>query len=123
MMMRQLNLVIILGLFLFSCGRIMNSSSADKSTYSPAADGTPQHKAALEIISNKCAECHGEWLTKTDAQFVSDGLIVPQNPTSSLIYYRNQLGPGPNNNMPTGGRPAVTTSELQTISDWINSVN
>ena len=121
--MRKLNLVLILGLFLFSCGRIINSSSSDESTYSPRATGSAQHEAALTIISAKCAECHGEWLTKSDAQFVSDGLIVPQNPTSSLIYYRNQLGPGPNNNMPTGGRPAMTTTELQTISDWINSVN
>jgi uncharacterized membrane protein len=122
-MMRKLNLVLILGLFLFSCGRIINSSSSDEATYSPRAAGSPQHEAALAIISAKCAECHGEWLTKSDAQFVSDGLIVPQNPTASLIYYRNQLGPGPNNNMPTGGRSAMTSAELQTISDWINAVN
>ncbi len=121
--MTKLNLVLILGLFLFSCGRIKNSSSADESTYSPRAAGSPQHEAAIAIISAKCAECHGEWLTKSDAEFVSLGLLVPQNPTASSIYYRNTLGPGPKNNMPDGGRPAMTTSELQTISDWINSVN
>jgi len=121
--MKKLNLVFILGLFLLSCGRIVNSSSADEATYSPRASGTPQHNAAIEIISAKCAECHGEWLTKSDAQFVALGLIVGQSPTASPIYYRNQLGPGPSNNMPTGGRSAMTSTELQTISDWVNSVN
>lgn len=121
--MKRLSLVFILGLLVFSCGRIRNSSSTDESEYSPRAEGTPQHNKALEIISAKCAECHGEWLTKSDAQFVALGLIVPQNPTGSPIYFRNQLGPGPNNNMPTGGRAALTSAEMQSISDWITSVN
>lgn len=123
MMISKLSLIFILGLFFLSCGRIQNSSSTDSATYSPLTSGTPEHNEAIAIIGAKCAECHGEWLKYTDAQFVSLGLITPQNPTASSIYYRNQLGPGPSNNMPTGGRSAMTSTELQTISTWINSIN
>lgn len=120
--MRTLSFILILGLLLSSCGRIENSSSQDKALYSPRTAGSPQHEAAVAIISAKCAECHGSWVSYSDEEFVSTGLVVAQNPTASSIYYRNQLGPGPRNNMPTQGRPAMTTDELQTISIWINTI-
>ncbi len=108
-------------LALFSCGRIYNSSTPDKAAYSPRSAGTPQYEAAQAIIVAKCSECHGQWNGYSERDYISNNLIVAQDPTNSSVYFRNQLGPGPQNNMPTQGRPAMTADELQTISDWINS--
>ncbi len=117
-----MKLALLLSLVLFSCGRIENSSSQDKALYQPRTSGSELHERAIEIISAKCATCHASWTALSDTDFVATGLLIPQNPTGSKIYYRNLLGPGPNNNMPSGGGPAVTVDELQKISDWINSV-
>lgn len=106
-----------------SCGKVENSSSQDRALYSARVNGSPQYGEAIAIISAKCAECHASWVGFSESDFVQAGLVVPQNPTASKVYYRNQLGPGPSNNMPSGGRPAMTASELQTVADWINSVN
>lgn len=121
--MSRINLVFILGLSLLSCGRIENSSSQDKALYSPRAGGSAQYEAAVAIIAAKCAECHGAWMSYTDSDYVMTGLVIPNNPTGSKIYYRNQLGPGPQNNMPSQGRPAATSDEMQTLATWINSIS
>ncbi len=117
--------VILFILFLstiFSCGRIENSSSQDSSVYSARVTGSPQFEAAVAIIIPKCSECHASWTGLSESSYVSSGLVVAKNPTASKVYYRNQLGPGPQNNMPSQGRPAMTAAELQTIADWINSI-
>jgi uncharacterized membrane protein len=119
----KLSLVFILSLIILSCGRVENSSSQDRARYSPNMGGSAEFQAALAVLSAKCSECHGSWEGFTESEFVTAGLVVANDPTKSKVYYRNQLGPGPSNNMPDSGRPAMTSAELQTIAEWINSVN
>ncbi len=110
-------------LILFSnCGRIYNNNSQDASNYSPRPTGSAFFNSATTILVNKCSECHGNWNSYSEANFIAAGLITAQNISASPIYYRNQLAPGPNNNMPAAGRPALTTDELQILADWINSL-
>ncbi len=115
-------LLILSGVF-FSCGRIENGSSQDKATYNARpTGGSPAHEAVITILTAKCAQCHASWIPYSDADFVSSGLAIANNPTGSKIYFRNQLGPGPSNNMPYGGNAAMTPDELQTVSNWINTI-
>ena len=118
----KIKFALLLSLVFFSCGRVENSSSQDKALYQPRTTGTQAHEDAVGIIAAKCATCHASWTALSDSDFVATGLVIPQNPTGSKIYFRNLLGPGPNNNMPQFGGPAMTAAELQTISEWITSV-
>jgi uncharacterized membrane protein len=104
------------------CGRITNSSSEDKSVYTPRINGRVEFELAQAIIINKCSECHAGWTSYTESDYQLTGLVVAGNLTGSRLYYRNQLAPGPDNNMPTLGRSAMTATELQIIADWINSI-
>lgn len=113
------------GLFLsttfLSCGKIENSSSQDKYLYTPPQTGSVQFSAALTAITNKCSTCHGAWTGYSESDYIQSGLVTAQNLESSKIYYRNQnatSGPGPRN-MPSGGLPAFSAAELQSIVDWI----
>ena len=115
-------ILLFFSLISLSCGRVENSSSQDRALYSPRSGGSAQFEAALAVFSAKCSECHASWNGFSESDFVTSGLAVSHSPTTSKIYYRNQLGPGPQNNMPSGGRSAMTTSELQTVTDWINSI-
>lgn len=113
---------LVLCFLILSCGRVENSSSQDKALYNPRAGGSAQFEAAQAIFSAKCSECHASWNGFSEIDFVASGLALPRDTKNSKVFYRNQLGPGPQNNMPSGGRPAMTTAELQTISDWIASI-
>lgn len=120
----QIGIALLLLLMNFSCGKIENSSSQDRSLYSPTPEGTPQFDAASTVLSAKCSECHGSWAGFSEADFIASGLVVAQSPENSKVYYRNQdatSGVGPKN-MPTQGRSALTTAELQVVTDWINSI-
>jgi uncharacterized membrane protein len=119
--MKKLTLALPLFLLL-ACGRVENSSSQDRAIYSSRSTGSIEFEAAAAIILPKCSECHASWTAQSEADYIANGLIVPQNPNASKVYYRNQLGPGPDNNMPSQGRPAMTAAELQTIANWINSI-
>ena len=109
-----------------SCGRIQNSSSSDKFTYSPGQmAGSAEFLAAAAIIGSKCSECHGTYTTYTEADYIAAGLVVAKDLASSSIYFRNQsatVGAGPHD-MPKQGRTPMTAVELQTLADWINSIN
>lgn len=109
-----------------SCGPVENSSTADKAKFGPPIDvsgSTPLFPAVRASLS-KCQNCHGQWLSFTESQFVSNGLVVRRSPEGSSLYFRNQVsttGPGAKN-MPTMGYPAMTTAEVQTMIDWINGL-
>lgn len=110
----------------FSCGPVENSSTSDKSKYGPAIDitGSTPLFASVRTSLTKCQNCHGNWLSLTESEFISTGLVVRRSPEGSKLYYRNQqstTGPGPKN-MPTMGYPALSSTEIQTMIDWINGL-
>ncbi len=109
-----------------SCGPVENSATSDKSKFGPPIDitGSTPLFASVRASLTKCQNCHGNWLSLTESQFVSTGLVVKGSPEGSQLYFRNQLamtGPGPKN-MPTMGYPAMTSAEIQTMIDWINGL-
>lgn len=113
-------LVVIAG-----CKPVDNSAALDRTLYGPSIDtgGSPLFTAVRASLT-KCQSCHGSWLSLTEAEFVSLGLVVADSPETSKLYYRNQgaaSGPGPAN-MPNGGAVALTADELQGMIDWINSL-
>lgn len=121
--MKHLKIVFFLLILNFACGKIENSSSQDKYLYSPNTDGSLQFTAAVAVLTAKCSGCHGEWSGFSESDFILSGLVVAQSPSTSKIYYRNQgatSGVGPQN-MPTSGS-ALTGSELQVVTDWINAI-
>jgi len=122
----QLTWLTFICLGFLGCGRIQNSSSSDKFTYSPGQiTGSAEFLAAAAIIGSKCSECHGTYTTYTEADYITAGLVVAKDIASSSIYFRNQsatVGAGPHD-MPKQGRTPMTAAELQTLADWINSIN
>lgn len=118
--------VFLLALGLVSCGPVENSSSLDKVLYGSSFDlsgSTPQF-AAVRTSLAKCQACHGSWLSLKESDFKTLGLVVGGSPENSKLYYRNQgatSGPGPKN-MPNGGYPAFSVSELQNLVTWINGL-
>ncbi len=109
-----------------SCGPVENSSTLDKTLYGNSFDysgSTPQFVAVRTSLS-KCQNCHGSWLSLKEADFKTLGLVVAKSVATSKLYYRNQnaiSGPGPKN-MPNGGYPAFSSSELDDLVAWINAL-
>ncbi len=81
--------------------------------------------AAKTLFAGSCSGggCHGDYSSKTEAQFKSEGLIIAGDPDNSSIYCRQQGSTGScgSKNMPKF-QPALDASELQIISDWITAV-
>lgn len=117
---------IIVPLFLLcSCGQDFNSSSGD---FALSADNgidtsTPAGQrlsAAYNVIKNDCISCHSgyhnSWANyKTDAEWISKGLAVRGDTTSSQVYDRLKNVGG---DMPRGA-PQISDSDRQKIEDWI----
>jgi hypothetical protein len=88
---------------------------------------TAQFTAAKAIIDANCLACHngsnyGDFRNLTQDQFIQRGLVAAKNPAASKIYYRlvgASAGPGPMT-MPQGS--ALPAAQVQTIADWINSI-
>lgn len=122
---RIFSLVLAGSLMISSCGPVENSSALDESRFGPIVEipGSPLFSAVRTSL-NKCSNCHGSWLSMTEEQFISTGLVVAGSPDSSKLYYRNQgaaSGPGPHD-MPINGFPALSSAELQDMIDWINAL-
>ncbi|MBC7466774.1 MAG: hypothetical protein H7256_12345 [Bdellovibrio sp.] len=121
-----LNVSLVFGLLLPSCGPVENSSTLDKTLYGNTFDtsGASPLFTAVRTSLVKCQSCHGSWLSLAEADFKTLGLVVAKSPESSKLYYRNSgatSGPGPKT-MPNGGYPSLTNDELQGMVNWINSL-
>ncbi len=118
--------LVFLTTILNGCGPVENSSASDKAKFGPPIDisGSTPLFGAVRTSLTKCQNCHGSWLSLSETDFVSLGLVVRRSPEGSKLYYRNQLsttGPGPKN-MPTSGYPQLSSTEVQTMIDWINGL-
>jgi hypothetical protein len=85
-------------LILCSCGQDYNSNYNDRGTYADIGipPGTPLYDSYL-IFRNKCFACH-QWKDYTTSQAWVGG-TMPPDPYSQL-----------------------TTAELETVRNWINSL-
>lgn len=109
-----------------SCGPVENSASLDKTLYGPSIDisGASPLFASVRTSLTKCQTCHASWLSLSESDFKTLGLVVAGAPDSSKLYYRNSSatsGPGPRT-MPNGGYPALTPTEIQNMINWINAL-
>lgn len=112
---------------MLSCGKVDNFNSTDEFNYGEVIiSGTPQFQDAAKVIQKRCTSCHehSHWAKFTEDDYFANGLVAAQSLSDSPIYYRNKNateGDGPRN-MPTGGKPAMNATELETLVTWINSL-
>lgn len=108
-----------------ACSPVENSSSLDRALYGNVdLSGASPQFIAVRTSLQKCQACHGAWLSLKQADFLSLNLVVANSPENSKLYYRNSgvtVGPGPHN-MPSGGYPTMTATELTNMETWINSL-
>ncbi|MBX2987995.1 MAG: hypothetical protein KF802_08855 [Bdellovibrionaceae bacterium] len=109
---------------LAACGKVQNSSSQERQTYNPTLPaGSAGFVPVQSAIIQKCGGCHA-WVSWSEAQFVSNGYVVPGNPGASQLYARNigaTSGAGPRT-MPPMGQTPMTNDELGAMVAWINSL-
>ncbi len=113
--------------FIMSC-QDYNSSTSDRFKYGPLVlENNPQFQAAYPVIKSRCINCHTSnihdvWASyTTSAQYISAGLIVPNNTDDSLFirYIQNSnLSPA---TMPLNAGP-LPNDEYQILLDWINGL-
>ncbi|MGE0527984.1 MAG: hypothetical protein AB7G93_16900 [Bdellovibrionales bacterium] len=98
---------------LVGCIQTENSNSLDASTYGG--------DAARSVVGTNCSSCHA-FHTQSNEELIASGLIVAGDSQNSKLYYRLSGSDGPNGpkNMPTGG--ALSSTDLQTIKNWIDSL-
>ena len=122
--------VLLLSLFFWAtaCYENQDSSSDDAGGLTINPGDSAQFIAAKTLFAGSCAGggCHSDFSSKTEAQFVAQGFVVPGDPDSSTVYCRLQGSTGAcggdPKNMPLG-QPALDSSELLIVSDWINTVS
>lgn len=109
------------GLGARGCVQTENSFSDDPSLYSGVGTGGPEFVAFKQIMFNRCSSCHADFVSNTEAEWISEGKVVAANPDGSPLFQRIRgSGTGGLENMP----PDVTlpTSEIESIRTWINSL-
>jgi uncharacterized membrane protein len=105
---------------------VINSSTFDASLYSGQFVGGPSFQAIAPVLVAKCANCHyhSNWSSFTEIDYEDAGLVTRNSIAGSSVYYRLSnspiVGPGARN-MPQGGSPAFTDSEIILLEQWINN--
>lgn len=117
-------IMVALGLVvnLLGCGEVNNSSSLDADIYGANVTGSAAFLAARYVLSSQCFRCHGSWASYNESQFVSNGLVVARNASSSSLYTSirgNDTGIA--GNMPVGATN-LTSEEISTIKSWISAM-
>lgn len=116
---------ILLLFILTSCGQDFNSSSgdfaltADNGIDTSTAAGV-RLSAAYNVLKNNCMTCHtgyhNGWANyKTDSDWITKGLAVRGDTTSSQVYDRLKNVGG---DMPQGA-PQISDTDRQKLEDWI----
>lgn len=118
----------IFGFILFftsGCFDIYNSSTEGSGGLSVGAGDSPAFVAAKTLFTINCGSsgCHPDFGSKTEAQFVAEGLVVVGVPDSSEVYCRlaGSTGSCGSKNMPQG-QPPLDATQLQVVSDWISGI-
>lgn len=112
---------VICSLFtLLACGQNYNSSSNDNGG-DIGIDCTVQPRlcaAYMAMKSNHCFECHSWSSYRTDQDWSAAGLVVKNNPSSSLLVQqlKNAGGTMPQDNSP------MSDDEYTSIKTWIQNM-
>ncbi len=84
-------------------------------------DGELLAEQTINILSERCGGCHRSPASSGGIDFITDlgelietGLVAPSDSDASLLYAKVESG-----EMPLGG-PALPTTELAVIRQWIN---
>lgn len=118
--------LIIISLFLASCGQSFNSNSGDDALggYNGIDTSTPAGQrldAAYTVLKNECMSCHtgyhNSWSAyKTDSAWINAGLVSAGAPGSSAVYARLKNVGG---DMPILN-PQISETERQVLENWIS---
>ena len=118
-------LVSLVFLLLASCGQNFNSNSGDFALSSDNGidSSTPagsRLSAAYDVLKSNCMSCHtgyhNAWANyKTDSEWITKGLAVRGDTTSSQVYDRLKNVGG---DMPLNS-PQISDSNRQIIENWI----
>lgn len=107
------------------CYKNQDSSSDDAGGLTVNPGDSAEFIAAKTLFVGSCGGggCHGDFASKTETQFKSEGLIIGGDPDNSSVYCRlaGSTGSCGSKNMPKN-QPALDSTELQVVSDWIMSV-
>jgi mono/diheme cytochrome c family protein len=127
--MKKLTGLFLIGAMLNGCGYPMGFIAKDAQTDSLASDWSaesvdPQLQAnALKILQTNCTSCHGNGSgsggvhTLTDVNhLISSGLIVPNDPDSSLLFRVVESG-----QMPPGS--PLANADVETLRAWISGAS
>jgi uncharacterized membrane protein len=119
-----------LGFALFAiqgCGSLLqtlNSTANDSDLYGPGgsvtAGATIAFSGARQVIVNRCASCHSDFSSYTEAQWQNLGYVVAGDPASSALYQRLRGTGGTNSNMPPNA--SLDYAEIESIRTWINNL-
>ena len=112
---------LILPLILISCKtEVSDSNSKFKSLNSSTQGASAAFQEAQAIIARSCYECHAggarNYADQTEESWKSHADIIAGNAEASPLYDSVV-----NKRMPLG-KPALSTSELETIQTWINEM-
>ena len=105
-----------------SCGNLnsLNSFSSDAEVYDRSISA--EFAAARQFMASKCASCHQQFSSYSEAEWSASGLVSPGNPAGSELYLRLKSNgiPSSDQNMPPNGN--LSASEAQIIQDWIETL-
>jgi mono/diheme cytochrome c family protein len=120
-------LIFVWSLVALGCGpsfNPMNSLSQDarfKPTTplsSTAGGGTDYFSSMRAVLNAHCASCHGSWMSFSEAQWLTSGLVVAGDPGASALVTRLR---GYGGNMPQGG--PIDPGEEGRIAAWVESLS
>ncbi len=117
-------------LLLFTLGSCQdyNSNSGDRGKYGNIAidQNDLQFVAARKVIQNRCVSCHDNYHDRwaslsSSADFVAEGIVVPNDPSNSNLIKRTVNTGETVSNMPPGGSP-LPNDEYNTLVDWVTGI-
>lgn len=111
-------LVCLLGLM--SCGQNYNSNTNDNGGELgiDCATAPALCEAYTAMRDNHCFECHGWSGYRTDAAWISSGLVSKNDPANSRLITKLKNAGG---NMPQNFSP-MTSSEYTAVRTWIQNM-
>jgi hypothetical protein len=108
-------------LLLASCElQTLNSVREDASVYGDLG-GSPAFKGIRAIMRERCLECHEEFLSYHESDFISQGYVVAGNPAGSQIYsVLRGSGVGGEEDMPEDS--TLEPDQIEAFRAWIDGL-
>jgi uncharacterized membrane protein len=101
-----------------------NSVNGDAQLFAPVAGNSSKDFIQVHsILKKNCVPCHaGDIASYSEAQCVSEGMVVPKLPYQSKLFQRLKGSiSGGDGDMPQSGS-ALSAGDIQTIRNWIDNM-